>query len=185
MLYMVACDFADSTEEEAWNRWYSETKLAELLSVPGINASQRFRAEAEIPDPYLAIHSLESADVFLRPEYRSGGGGRFGDRDPALMTHWSRRLFAGLAESPRVDEGERLVLLDAAPDDAPDLGIAFHWLTGVDWSAVAAYRGAVALDASVPHRGLAVVDAARAKALPRTGGLVVYVPLCPKRRVAQ
>ncbi|GIX49179.1 MAG: hypothetical protein KatS3mg131_3390 [Candidatus Tectimicrobiota bacterium] len=181
MLYMVECGFADAAQEAAWNAWYGETKLAELLAVPGFLASQRFRALDDAPAPYLAIHSIASAAVFTHPAYRRGGGGGFGPWDPALITDWRRRLFTGLDVMPAVAAEERLVVYDGDPQAAPPLGLRFAWLAGVDWGAVTTYRAAVALDASVPHRGVAIVDAPTAAALPALPGLRRYRPLGPRR----
>jgi hypothetical protein len=52
---------------------------------------------------------------------------------------------------------------------------------GLDWHAVSNYRSAVALDASVPHRGLAIVEAHTAEALSRLPGLRLYTPICARR----
>jgi hypothetical protein len=180
MLYMVECDFADPAQEDAWNHWYSGEKLDELLANPDFAATQRFKALTPQKAAYLAIHSIRSADVFSTPAYKAGGGGRFGDWDPALMTNWSRRLFDGLAESPDVGPGERLLVIDAGA--APPPGIAVTWIDGLDWSTVSQYRSAVALDASVTRRGLAVVSKSDASRLGGTPGVHVYAPLTAKKR---
>ena len=134
MLYMVECDFADPAQEDAWNHWYSGEKLDELLANPGFVATQRFKAVTPRKSAYLAIHSVKSADVFTTPTYKAGGGGRFGDWDPALVTNWSRRLFDGIAESPDVRKDEMLLVIDDGATPPP--GIAVTWLEGLDWSAV-------------------------------------------------
>jgi hypothetical protein len=181
MLYIVECGFADAAQEAAWNAWYSGPKLDELLAVPGFLSAQRFRALDPAPAPYLNVTSIASPELFTSPAYRSGGGGRFGDWDLALVIDWSRRLFTGITEMPAVPEDKCLVRLDMAPAQAPDLGVKFVWLSGLDWHAVSNYRSAVALDASVPHRGLAIVEAHTAEALPRLPGLRLYTPICAKR----
>jgi hypothetical protein len=181
MLYIVECGFTDPSREAEWNAWYSGQKIGELVAMPGFLSSQRFRALDDEPAPYLAIHSIESADLFTSSTYRSSGGGRFGDWDPALLIDWSRRLFTGMAEMPPVPDDMRLAVLDRAPDEAPDLGMAFNWLVGLDWQTVSGYRSAVALDASVSHRGLAVIDTETAEAWPPIPGLRIYMPNCPKR----
>lgn len=181
MLYMVECGFADPAQEAAWNAWYSGPKLDELLAVPGFLAAQRFRALDHAPAPYLNLVSITSPEVFTSPAYRHGGGGRFGHWDTALVIDWSRRLFTGLLEMPAVPNDMCLARLDMAPDQAPDLGVGFAWLDGLDWQAVSAYRDALALDASVPHRGLAIVDLKMACALPAIPALRIYQPICPKR----
>jgi hypothetical protein len=180
MLYMVECDFEDPAQEIAWNDWYSGQKLAELLMNPGFTATQRFRAITPRKAAYIAIHSIESADVFTDPAYKAGGHGRFGDWDPALITNWSRRLFDGVAESPPVGPDELLLIVDgnaALPKDVEDV-----WLDGLDWSKVSQYRNAVALDASVAKRGIAVVPKSRASDLVKIPGVTLYEPLTPQKR---
>jgi hypothetical protein len=177
---MVECDFADPAQEDAWNHWYSGEKLDELLANPGFVATQRFKAVTPRKAAYLAIHSIRSADVFSTPTYKASGGGRFGDWDAALMTNWSRRLFDGVAESPDVGMDERLLVVDAGATPAP--GVAVTWLDGLDWNAVSQYKNAVALDASVSRRGLAVVSKADASRLSETPGVHVFAPLTEKKR---
>lgn len=180
MLYMVECDFADPAQEDAWNHWYSGEKLDELLANSDFVATQRFKAVTPQKAAYLAIHSIRSADVFSTPAYKAGGGGRFGDWDPALMTNWSRRLFDGLAESPDVGPGGRLLVIDAGATPPP--GIAVTWIDGLDWSTVSQYKSAVALDASVTRRGLAVVSKSDASRFSGAPGVHVYAPLTAKKR---
>ncbi len=181
MLYMVECGFGNPSREAEWNAWYSGPKIDELLAVPGFLSAQRFRALDGERAPYLNLTSITSTDLFTNPAYRSGGGGRFGTWELPLIIDWSRRLFTGMAEMPPLPDDMRLAMLDRAPDEAPELGVVFNWLASLDWQTVAGYRDAVALDASVPHRGVAIIDAETAEALPRVLGLRLYVPICPKR----
>lgn len=181
MIYTVECGFADPSREAEWNAWYSGPKLDELLSVPGFLSAQRFRALDDEPAPYLNLTCIATAELFTNPTYRSSGGGRFGPWDIALIIDWKRRLFEGMTEMPAVPDAMRLAILDRAPHEAPDLGVKFHWLQGLDWQAVANYREAVALDASVPQRGFAIIDLATATAWPPLPGLRLYAPICPQR----
>ena len=180
MLYMVECDFADPAQEDAWNAWYSGEKLDDLLSNPGFTATQRFKSVLPRKAAYLAVHSIRSAEVFASSAYKATGGGRFGDWDPALMTNWSRRLFDGIGESPAIGKGELLLVADH--DANLPAGIAVAWLDGVDWSTVSQYKNAVALDASVSRRGIAVVPKARSSELSKLPGVSLYEPLTELRR---
>jgi len=180
MLYMVECDFDDPAQEDAWNEWYSGEKLDDLLSNPGFTATQRFQAVTPRPAEYLAVHSVQSSDVFTNPAYKSSGGGRFGDWDPALMTNWSRRLFDGVAESPEVSFGELFVVIDSDPEMPIDIPIT--WLDGLDWDTVSQYKDAVALDASIARRGLAVIPASRADELSGIEGVSLFAPLTALKR---
>lgn len=180
MLYMVECDFDDPAQEDAWNVWYSGEKLDDLLSNPGFTATQRFQAVTNREAEYLAVHSIQSSDVFTNPAYKATGGGKFGDWDPALMTNWSRRLFDGLAESPEVGFGELLVVVDG--DVTLPVDIAVTWIDGLDWETVSQYKNAVALDASIARRGLAVIPASRAEEISGKDGICLFTPLTALKR---
>jgi hypothetical protein len=177
MLYMVECGFADPTREDNWNEWYSGPKLAELLSMPGFIATQRYKALEPCPAPYLAVHSIESPSMFTNPNYKANGGGRFGDWEPSLMTNWSRRLFGPLREMPDVPADRLLAMTDSRGDGMPSDVI---WLDGLGWDAVSEYRNALALDASVDKRGIAVVPKSAGSA--PVAGVRLYAPLTEKRR---
>ena len=178
MLYMVECDFADPDNEDAWNVWYSGPKLDELLSMPGIFATQRYKALSDCPAPYLAIHSIESPSVFANPDYKAKGGGRFGDWDAALMTNWSRRLFGPLREMPAVPPGSLLVVSEDADAESPSGSIE---LEGLDWAVVSQYKDALALDASVAKRVIAVIPESEAATWANVPNLRLYAPLTEKR----
>jgi hypothetical protein len=166
MIYTVECAFADPAREDAWNAWYDAEKLAALLSVPGFRTSQRFRALADTPVPYLAIHSIRDAGVLDQPVYRDVGGGTFSGWD-ALVTGWDRNLFTGMEAAPEVPPGDCLVLLDdpAAAHAAPEA--AFTWLD------------IAGLDRTTQRRGLAIVGRATGTRLARdrANTLRVYAPI--------
>ena len=180
MLYMVECDFDDPAQEDAWNEWYSGEKLDDLLSNPGFTATQRFQAVTPRKAEYLAVHSIRSTKVFTNPAYKATGGGRFGDWDAALMTNWSRRLFDGVAESPPVGPDELLAVIDRDADLPADIEITR--LSGLDWETVSQYRNAVALDASISRRGLAVIPKSRAKEFTGIDGVCLFRPLTELKR---
>ena len=51
--------------EDAYNQWYSDTHLTEVLQVPGFISAQRFKVDADqAPEPpkykYLAIYEVEA-----------------------------------------------------------------------------------------------------------------------------
>lgn len=180
MLYMVECDFDDPAQLDAWNHWYSGEKLDDLLSNPGFTATQRFQATTPRKAEYLAVHSIQSSEVFTNPAYKATGGGKFGDWDPALMTNWSRRLFDGLAESPDVGPEELLLVVDG--DTALPSDISVTWVDGLDWETVSQYRNAVALDASIARRGLAVIPASREQEFSGREGICLFKPLTELKR---
>ena len=181
MIHVVECGFADRSREAEWNVWYSGPKLDKLLTVPDFLSAQRFKALDDRPAPYLNVTAVTSARIFTSPDYRDGGGGRFGPWDLDLLVDWTRRLFSGLDDIPAVPMEIRLAMLDLAPENAPDLGLQFNWLVSLDWHQETGYEDGIALDGSVPHRGIAVTDPATAADLPAIPELRVFQPLCPKR----
>lgn len=61
----------DADAEEAFNRWYTDVHLREIVEVPGIRWGRRYRVvrdDASYPSTedvptYLAIYGLEDAEV--------------------------------------------------------------------------------------------------------------------------
>src|SRR5690242_6674580 len=55
-------------QEDAYNDWYSNTHLADVLKIPGIIAAQRFKLsdvqrDAVLPFRYLALYEVETDDL--------------------------------------------------------------------------------------------------------------------------
>ena len=123
MIYMVDHVFGDPALEPAWHEWYAGY-LKKLLSVPGIHSAQRFKAIGCTPSRYLAMYSLESADVYTSEAYKGiGGGGSQSARFHPAYRLWTRNLFDGAERAPVVEEGERVVVFDAPhPDPLPAHG---------------------------------------------------------------
>ena len=74
MIYMVDHVYADAATEPAWHAWYAGY-LQKFLSVPGIHSAQRFKAIGCTPSRFLAMYSIDSADVYTSQAYRNIGGG--------------------------------------------------------------------------------------------------------------
>jgi hypothetical protein len=170
VLYMVECSFTDPAREADWNRYYSGPKLDSVLAVPGFRTSQRFRATDGGRCPYLAIHTVASPQVMSGTNYRSGGGGSFGEWQP-YITDWARNLFDGCDVAPDIALRERLLVSDQ-PRDALDTGdLPVIWLASVG------------LDRSTSQRALLRVPADRLATLPTAvkAGFRVYEPMMPRR----
>ncbi|MBT5049637.1 MAG: sugar ABC transporter [Rhodospirillaceae bacterium] len=167
MIYMVECAFTDPARETAWNDYYSDEKLANLLALPGFRASQRFRAINHTPAPYLAVHSVRDAAVLDRPDYRTVGGGTFDGWDERV-TNWKRNLFAGMEAAPEVSAEECLILLEdpAAAQTIPAMA-DFVWLD------------IAGLDRTTERRGLAIIDRETGESLARDRAdiLGVFAPI--------
>ena len=55
-------------EDDAYNTWYDDVHLADVLNVPGIVAARRFAAVPSVhgelpPAPYLAIYEIDADDL--------------------------------------------------------------------------------------------------------------------------
>ena len=186
MLYIVETGFDDKANEAAFNEWYDGVKTDQLLSIPGFNATQRFRACDDGPVPYLAIHSVSGPELFSSAAYTAGGGGTVDRWEEAMKRGgWTRRLFDGVVYMPAVPMTRRLVMIDGGPDTAPRLTAPILWLDGLDWHGATSYDGAKALDSSVPRRGFAVVapDVAD-NSLPHTAGVRAFRPITAWRKNA-
>src|SRR5947209_6745269 len=66
-LWLVKTRCTDPAREAAFNRWYTETHLPDLLTVPHVVSAQRFKlagppSAGEPADQYLALYELETDD---------------------------------------------------------------------------------------------------------------------------
>lgn len=164
MIYMVEMALLDTARRAEWDAWYV-AHMRLLLSIPGIEASQRFEALAPHPSPFLALHQVRGPEVFTSAAYRAKAGpsgtGEWKDR----MNNWHRNLFAGLDATPEVPmEGALVVVEEGASVPLP-----------------LARLSAVGLDSSVKNRAIAVVEKrADAEALIGREGVRVCKPLTPR-----
>ncbi len=164
MIFMSQSGLVDPSREPDWDTWYLE-HLRVMVSVAGVDTAQRFKTTMPGYSPSLAMYTMRSEAIFQDPYYLSiRGMGEFKTLvDPQ---YYHRNLFAGLDRAPDVAANEALLVWDAdSPRASPE--VAFAWLE------------AVAIDRSTPHRGIAVVDAARAAALAAALGCAHYTPASP------
>jgi hypothetical protein len=86
---LVVLSNAQEGEDEAFNRWYTETHLGDVLKVPGYAAAQRFKlsdaqiADGDAPYRYLALYEVESDDVGAAAQALRGASGQM-VIDPSL-----------------------------------------------------------------------------------------------------
>lgn len=164
---MVEMALLDTGRRGEWEAWYTAHQRR-LLAIPGFRASQRFEAIHPAASPFVALHEVDSADVFTSAPYRAQAGpGNTGEWQ-AKMGNWHRNLFAGIDHTPEVPAGARLVVVE----DGAGAGLPVQWMT------------AAGLDRSVARRGLAVMPPATADALVGTPGLRVFRPLGSRLRAA-
>lgn len=179
MLYTVELNFADPGRETDWNAWY-ETYLAKLLTLPGLDTAQRFRAVAPGAQhwEYLALYSVASLDLYGSKAYLEiGGGGNASVRFKQAISR-RRNVYAGIDRMPPVTQTGRVVLCEGAPNgfELPD--IAFQPLKAATGRRQA---GATSFDGEPVRRALALTDAATVDRLDLTAidGLAVYAPITP------
>ena len=99
MIYMVEMALLDTARRTEWDAWYVAHQHR-LLSIPGFRASQRFEAIHASESPFVALHEVDSPEIFASPPYRAQAGpGNTGEWQ-AKMDSWHRNLFAG-ADQPR------------------------------------------------------------------------------------
>jgi hypothetical protein len=164
MIYMVEMALIDISRRTEWDGWYL-SHMKKLISIPGIQATQRFEALAPHASPFIALHQVTGPEVFASDAYRAkagpGGTGEWQTR----MNNWHRNVFSGVDQTPDVPiEGALIVV-----EDGFSVPMPVQWME------------AVGLDQSVRRRGLAAV-AQRADAGVLTGlpGVRVCKPLTPR-----
>lgn len=150
MLYMVEMNFTTTAREREWNEWYAR-HIRMLLSIPGIHAAQRLRAEGDARSPYLAIYEVDGPQVFQSEEYlaRAGRGSTGEWRE--LMSDWHRNVFDGMERLPEVPSGSALLVVDRVAESDPTLPRGLTPLRSVG------------LDRTVLERGVAVLEPAQAR----------------------
>lgn len=159
MIYMVDHVFTDPALEPAWHEWYAGY-LRKLVSVPGIHTAQRVKAVGRTPSRYLAMYSIESADVYTSEGYKNiGGGGSQSARFHPAYQLWTRNLFDGAARAPIVRDGQRVLAFDRdARSGGGELGPLESralWLNAVGLHMTTKYRAIIVLDADQPAPSVA------------------------------
>lgn len=149
MIYMVEMALLDTARRAEWDAWYVGHQHR-LLSIPGFRASQRFESIHPAESPFVALHEVDSGDIFTGAAYRAKAGPSNTGEWQTKMGNWHRNLF-GTRHTPDVPMDARLVVVeDGATLPAP---------------ASIAWMDAVGLDQSVRRRGLAVLSPAAADPL--------------------
>jgi hypothetical protein len=168
MIYMVDHVYADPATEPAWHEWYAGY-LQKLISVPGIRSAQRFKALGCTPSRYLAMYSIDSAEVYTSQAYKNiGGGGSQSARFHHAYRLWTRNLFEGAIRAPALRDGQQVLVWDRAERSGNGaLESRATWLEAVGLHMTTKYRALVVLDAS---------EAAPSSSVP---GNYLYEPFTP------
>jgi hypothetical protein len=168
MIYMVELALLDTARRAEWDSWYAAHQRR-LLSIPGFRASQRFETIHPVESPFVALHEVDSPDIFTGSHYRANGGPSNTGEWQKKMGHWHRNLFAA-DHTPDVPVDARLVVVEEGS------GFALRKHGSVRWMV------AVGLDRSVPRRGLAVLPPATADRFVGMPGIRVLKPIAPRLR---
>jgi hypothetical protein len=177
MIYTVELNFSDHARESEWKAWY-ETYLTQLVTVPGINTAQRFRAlePNNVTWEYLALYSIESLAAYESEAYRNiGGGGNASIRFKEAISR-RRNVYEGIEHVPEVTENGRILLCEDAPNgiDLPDI-----LFTPLVTAAGRQKAGATELDGQPTRRSIAVSNAESVASLGLNAmeGIAVYAPI--------
>ena len=111
MIYMVEMALLDTGRRAEWDAWYVAHQHR-LLSIAGFRASQRFEAIHVAHAPFVALHEVDSPEIFTSPPYRANAGPSNTGEWQARMGNWHRNLFAGADHTPDVPTDARLVVVE-------------------------------------------------------------------------
>jgi hypothetical protein len=160
---MSQTGITDPTRETELDAWYVE-HLGIMLTVKGVDSTQRFKTTSAGYPPSLAMYTVESPRVFQDPYYLSVRG--MGEWMPLIDTNYYRRnLFDGLDRAPEVAENERLLVADRSRPEPHLLALPWAWLE------------CVGIDRSTPYRGIAVVPRSIAEPRASAPDIAVYAPV--------
>ena len=177
MIYMVELNFSDPAREDVWNAWY-ETYLVKLVSLPGLNTAQRYRAVTPGAQHwnYLALYSIDSLDVYGTEAYRNIGGGGNASADYHGAITRRRNVYAGIERMPEIGDTSRVVLCEDAPHgfDLPNC-----LFLPLEAATARRQAGATEIDGEPARRAIAITDASTVERhdLSAMDGIAVYAPI--------
>lgn len=165
MIYMVDHVYTDPATEPAWHEWYAGY-LKKLVAVPGLHSAQRFKALGCTPSRYLAMYSIDSADVYASDAYKNmGGGGSQSACFHSAYQLWTRNLFNGAVRAPVVQDAQRVLVFDRDErDEAEPFATRAVWLE------------AVGLHMTTKHRAFVVLEPDEAVTSAEVPGSYLYAP---------
>ena len=139
--------------------------MKKLLTIPGIQATQRFGTLTPHASPFVAPHQVTGPAVFESPAYRDRAGPSGTGEWRERMNNWHRNVLTGIDETPDVPMAGALVVVE----DGASVPLPLRWTE------------AAGLDRAVARRGFAVLDSrAGMEALTGLTGVRVCVPLTPR-----
>src|SRR5262249_34546267 len=119
---MVEMALVDTARRAEWEAWYTAHQHT-LLTIPGIGASQGFETIHKTDSPFVALHEVDSPEIFASPAYHTKAGPANTGEWQAKMNNWHRNVFDGVAQTPDVSMDSRLLAVEAQGRMAPPGGL--------------------------------------------------------------
>jgi hypothetical protein len=128
-IFLALCN-ARSGEEEAFNRWYDDHHISEVVRfLPGFIAGRRYRVDASqrsrVPWEYVAVYDLFTDDLPAMHQALPSAVGKFTrpqGLDPAHQAWVYSEIGAGAAAPPHPSEAEALLFHFRKPLDGTGAG---------------------------------------------------------------
>lgn len=128
LLYLVRCSYRDVDSELAWNTWYSDLHVPEMLTVPGFSSGRRYRATDPESPRYAARYELADSRVLESGTYQETSGGRFPEPWYPNITDFSRWLYFPLSEEAESGDESSVGLFVVDVDVPAEIRAQFsHW----------------------------------------------------------
>jgi hypothetical protein len=90
-----------ASSEDDYVAWYRDEHIPMLLAVPGWRRVRLFRQVEGSGPAFMAVHELESPEVFQQPEYAAASGTPWRKRIRASVQRYERDLFHLWRPNPR------------------------------------------------------------------------------------
>lgn len=71
---LVVAVAVDPAVEDAWNRWYNEVHLPEIVACPGFRTAARYVSESDEGRHYLSVYDIEGPQAIQSPEFSARRG---------------------------------------------------------------------------------------------------------------
>src|ERR1700692_2254914 len=126
MIYMVEMALIDISRRAEWDGWYL-SHMKKLISIPGIQATQRFEALAPHASPFIALHQVTGPEVFTSDAYRAKAGPEGTGEWRERMNHWHRNVLTGIDTTPDIPIEGALVIVE----DGASVPIAVRWTEAI------------------------------------------------------
>ena len=143
MIYMVEMGFTAHGLRAKWDDWYF-SHMQMLITIPGIRASQRFEAQHDCLQPFVALHEVAGPEVFTSEAYKAKAGPASTGQWRELHKNWGRNVYSGMEHTPDIAEDAFLLIAESGYEGNLPPDMEQHVLRSVG------------LDRNPPRRVLAV-----------------------------